>query len=168
MLQTSTALAISSIAFAINTWGWRRVAQSPLPPDGAAPGQRGGTLLRVQAASDMMAALAVLTSSWACPETRHSRPEEGEHKGLLSVAAARGHKKLEAPARAGAGGGAAPPGCRQWGQLWVPGGPCLLCPQPVPPGLAPTQPSQWGQLPMAGTGIDGKRFERLQMRRLHR
>lgn len=40
-------------------------------------------MLRVQAVSDVMAALTVLTSSWARPETRHSRPEEGEHKVLL-------------------------------------------------------------------------------------
>lgn len=40
-------------------------------------------MLRVQAASDVMAALTVLPSSWACPETRHSRPEEGEHKALV-------------------------------------------------------------------------------------
>lgn len=39
--------------------------------------------------SDAMAALTVLVSSWARPETRHSRPEEGEHKALLCLALVR-------------------------------------------------------------------------------
>lgn len=37
----------------------------------------------------------------------------------------------------------------------------------VPPGLVPTRPSRWCQLPTAGPGIDGERSGRLQTRRLY-
>lgn len=111
-------------------------------------------MLRVQAASDVMAALTVLPSSWACPETRHSRPEEGEHKALVRSWRHRRELGLGGLHPLGVESGVSC-GCR--GALPA-----------VPPGPVPTRPSRWGQLPTAGTGIDGERSGRLQMRRLYR
>lgn len=115
-------------------------------------------MLRVQAVSDVMAALPVLMSSWARPETRHSRPEEGEHKALLCVALVRSWRH-----RCELGlGGLHPLGAENGVSCG-----CRGSLPAVPPGLVPTRPSRWGQLPTAGPGIDGERSGRLQTRRLY-